>query len=41
MDARPLKEGDGKGADRGADKLLYFCESKDEQCKIIVSKAAA
>lgn len=24
IDARPLKEGDGKGADRGVDGLLYF-----------------
>ncbi|MGA3285534.1 MAG: hypothetical protein ABSD57_13890 [Verrucomicrobiota bacterium] len=36
IDARPLKEGDGKGADRGVDGLLYFYESKDERRKIIV-----
>ena len=26
--ARPLREGDGKGADRGVDGLLYFYETK-------------
>jgi hypothetical protein len=36
VDARPLKEGDGKGADRGVDGLLYFYESKDERRKILV-----
>jgi site-specific DNA-methyltransferase (adenine-specific) len=36
IDARPLREGDGKGADRGMDGLLYFYESKDERRKIIV-----
>ena len=36
IDARPLREGDGKGADRGVDGLLYFYESKDERRKIIV-----
>lgn len=36
VDARPLKEGDGKGADRGVDGLLYFHESKTERAKIIV-----
>jgi len=36
IDARPLKEGDGKGVDRGVDGLLYFYESKDERRKIIV-----
>jgi DNA modification methylase len=36
IDARPLKEGDGKGADRGVDGLLYFYDSKDERRKIIV-----
>lgn len=36
VDARPLKEGDGKGADRGVDGLLYFYESKSERAKIIV-----
>ena len=34
--ARPLKEGDGRGADRGVDGLLYFYESKSERQKIIV-----
>jgi site-specific DNA-methyltransferase (adenine-specific) len=36
IEARPLKQGDGKGADRGVDGLLYFYESKDERRKIIV-----
>ena len=36
IDARPLKEGGGKGADRGVDGLLYFYESKDERRKLIV-----
>ncbi len=36
IDARPLKEGDGKGADRGVDGLLYFYESKERREKIIV-----
>jgi DNA modification methylase len=36
INARPLREGDGKGADRGVDGLLYFYESKDERRKIIV-----
>jgi site-specific DNA-methyltransferase (adenine-specific) len=31
-----LREGDGKGADRGVDGLLYFYESKDDRAKIIV-----
>ena len=34
--ARPLREGDGKGADRGVDGLLYFYDSKDERRKLIV-----
>jgi site-specific DNA-methyltransferase (adenine-specific) len=34
--ARPLKEGGGKGADRGVDGLLYFYESKEKREKIIV-----
>jgi DNA modification methylase len=34
--ARPLREGDGKGADRGVDGLLHFYESKDKREKIIV-----
>ena len=36
VEARPLREGDGKGADRGVDGLLYFYESKDDRAKIIV-----
>jgi len=36
VDARPLKEGDGKGADRGVDGMLYFYESKDKRNKILV-----
>src|ERR1035437_2589124 len=38
-ESRPIEkfqEGDGKGADRGVDGLLYFYESKDERRKIIV-----
>ena len=27
-DARPLKEGEGKGADRGVDGLLYYYETE-------------
>jgi DNA modification methylase len=34
--ARPLREGDGKGADRGVDGLLYFYESKEKREKLIV-----
>ena len=34
--ARPLREGDGKGADRGVDGALYFYESKDKREKILV-----
>jgi len=34
--ARPLREGDGKGADRGVDGLLYFYEGKDERAKLLV-----
>jgi len=36
VSARPLKEGDGKGADRGVDGLLYFYEGKDQREKILV-----
>jgi len=36
INARPLREGDGKGADRGVDGLLFFYESKDERRKLIV-----
>ena len=34
--ARPLREGDGKGADRGVDGLLYFYEGKDDRAKLLV-----
>ena len=34
--ARPLREGDGKGADRGVDGLLYFYDTKEKREKIIV-----
>jgi site-specific DNA-methyltransferase (adenine-specific) len=36
VEARPLKEGDGKGADRGVDGLIYFYESKTARAKILV-----
>ena len=36
IDARPRTEGDGKGADRGVDGMLYFYESKDKREKILV-----
>jgi adenine specific DNA methylase Mod len=36
VEARPLKEGDGKGADRGVDGLIYFYENKEKREKIIV-----
>jgi site-specific DNA-methyltransferase (adenine-specific) len=36
IDARPRTEGDGKGADRGVDGMLYFYESRDERKKILV-----
>jgi site-specific DNA-methyltransferase (adenine-specific) len=36
IDARPRTEGDGKGADRGVDGLLYFYESKDKRERILV-----
>jgi site-specific DNA-methyltransferase (adenine-specific) len=34
--ALPTKSGDGKGADRGADGLLFFYESKDVRQRILV-----
>ena len=34
--ARPLKQGKGKGADRGVDGLIFFYESKDRREKILV-----
>jgi adenine specific DNA methylase Mod len=36
IDARPRTEGEGKGADRGVDGMLYFYESKDKREKILV-----
>ncbi len=36
VNALPIKGGEGKGADRGVDGLLYFYESKDERRKILV-----
>jgi site-specific DNA-methyltransferase (adenine-specific) len=36
IDARPRTEGDGKGADRGVDGMLYFYESKDKRERILV-----
>ena len=36
IDARPRTAGDGKGADRGVDGILYFYESKDKREKILV-----
>ena len=36
IDARPRTEGDGKGADRGVDGMLYFYESKEKREKLLV-----
>ncbi len=36
IEARPRTEGEGKGADRGVDGMLYFYESKDKREKILV-----
>ncbi len=36
IDSVPLSEGEGKGADRGVDGMLYFYESKDKRAKILV-----
>jgi site-specific DNA-methyltransferase (adenine-specific) len=36
IDARPRIQGDGKGADRGVDGMLYFYESKEKREKILV-----
>ncbi len=36
IDARPRTEGEGKGADRGVDGLLYFYETKDKRERILV-----
>jgi hypothetical protein len=34
--ARPLREGSGRGADRGVDGMLHFYESKEKREKLIV-----
>ena len=36
IDARPRIEGEGKGADRGVDGMLYFYESKEKRERILV-----
>src|SRR5208282_6652927 len=36
IDARPRVKGDGKGADRGVDGMLYFYESINKREKILV-----
>jgi len=36
IDARPRTAGDGKGADRGVDGMIYFYESKEKREKILV-----
>ena len=36
IDARPRTEGEGKGADRGVDGMLYFYEGKEKREKILV-----
>jgi hypothetical protein len=36
IEARPRTEGDGKGADRGVDGMLYFYESKEKRERILV-----
>lgn len=36
IDARPRTQGDGKGADRGVDGLLYFYESEEKRQRILV-----
>ena len=36
IDARPRTEGDGKGADRGVDGMLYFYETADQRERILV-----
>jgi adenine specific DNA methylase Mod len=36
IDARPRTGGDGKGADRGVDGMLYFYESKEKREQILV-----
>jgi DNA modification methylase len=36
IEARPRTQGEGKGADRGVDGLLYFYESREKREKILV-----
>jgi len=36
IEARPRTAGEGKGADRGVDGMLFFYESKDKREKILV-----
>jgi site-specific DNA-methyltransferase (adenine-specific) len=36
IDARPRTPGEGKGADRGVDGMLYFYENKEKREKILV-----
>jgi hypothetical protein len=36
IDARPRTQGEGKGADRGVDGMLYFYESREKREKILV-----
>lgn len=36
VEARPLREGSGKGADRGVDGLLHFYDGRDARQKLIV-----
>lgn len=36
VEARPLKDDKGRGADRGVDGLIYFAEGKTERGKILV-----
>jgi len=36
IDARPRAPGEGKGADRGVDGVIYFYESKEKREKILV-----
>jgi len=36
IEARPRTQGDGKGADRGVDGMLYFYETKEKRERILV-----
>jgi len=36
IDARPRTQGEGKGADRGVDGMIYFYESQDKYQKLLV-----